>query len=45
MFVMWREVGVWCVGFITPASERWVVYEFDDKEAAATKVHYLNGGN
>ena len=38
------EELVWTVGFYTPAGEWRTDGDYESKEKAAERVHYLNGG-
>jgi len=45
MYVYRRtEPGLWTVGFYTPSGVWCSESDHDTKEAAAARVHYLNGG-
>jgi erythromycin esterase-like protein len=45
MWVYKRTEGqLWTVGFYTPAGVFFTDSDHDTKEAAAARVHYLNGG-
>ncbi|MET0039670.1 MAG: hypothetical protein ABW041_05950 [Dehalococcoides mccartyi] len=39
------EPGLWTVGFYDPKGNWQPESDHDSKEAAAERVHYLNGGN
>lgn len=40
------EMGLYTVGFYRPSDMSWQPEsEWDDKEKAASRVHYLNGGS
>lgn len=39
------EPGLYTVGFYDPKEEWQPESDWDDKEEAATRVNYLNGGN
>ena len=39
------EPGLYTVGFYDPKGERHPESDHDSREAAANRVHYLNGGN
>lgn len=47
--IMWvyreTEKGLWTVGYYTPGGEWHTDSDHSSKEAAAQRVHYLNGGN
>ena len=38
------ETGLWTVGFYSPDGAWHSESDWDDKTAAARRVHYLNGG-
>lgn len=38
------EPGLWTVGFYDPAGEWQSESDWDSREKAAERVHYLNGG-
>lgn len=38
------EPGLWTTGFYDPKGKFHSDQDFDDKELAAARVHYLNGG-
>jgi hypothetical protein len=38
------ELGLWTVGFYDPSGKWQPESDHDSKEAAANRVHYLNGG-
>lgn len=38
------EPGLWTVGFYDPAGAWHTDSDHSDREAAAARVHYLNGG-
>jgi hypothetical protein len=45
MYVYIRtETNLWTVGFYTPDGQFHSESDWDDKENAAERVHYLNGG-
>lgn len=39
------ESGLWTVGFYEPSGKWQPESDHETAEAAATRVHYLNGGN
>jgi hypothetical protein len=39
------EPGLWTVGFYTPDCKFNPESDWDNREDAAKRVHYLNGGN
>lgn len=47
-FAMWvyrkTETSLWTVGYYSPSGEWMTDSDHDTKEAAAVRVHYLNGG-
>lgn len=38
------EPGLWTVGYYAPDGTWMPESDYDDKEEAAARVHYLNGG-
>ena len=38
------EPGLWTVGFYSPDGKWHADSDWDDREKAAERVHYLNGG-
>ena len=45
MYVYIRsEPGLWTVGFFDPAGKWHADGDYDSREEAAARVHYLNGG-
>ena len=39
------EPGLWTVGFYDPSGKWHAESDHESSEAAANRVHYLNGGN
>ncbi len=44
MWVYRQDGGRWLVGYYSPAGEWFTDGEYDDREEAAARVRYLNGG-
>ena len=45
MYVYWRsETFLWTVGYYTPDGKQVPESDYESSEAAAARVHYLNGG-
>jgi hypothetical protein len=41
---MCTEPGLWTVGYYDPAGDWHPEGDYDSREAASARVHYLNGG-